>query len=253
MKQVVDFLPPDAVAYLRFPEAEVRFPIRPVPAGDFLVGSGADCDLRLGDGILPPLHSVLRASATEASWTRLVRSPELIVNGASVRQANLHDGDLIEIGPFRLIFRFAAEHAETSLQELMTRETTDVAAGSPEAMPVQQLVDAMENELDQLDRWERSVQKGLRELLNAVNQTSGRLRRTRTGTAEAAEQEQQDRVVDQQELDHLLRSQTERIDLLNDVLEQVIRQQRMMADVLRNLTQRVSRISAHTPHRRRAS
>lgn len=257
MKEVVDFLPPDAVAYLRFADGDTRFPIQPIPSGDFLVGSGADCDLRLGDGVLPPLHSVLRASAHDASWTRMVRGPELFINGESVRQAHLHDGDLVEIGPFRLIFRFAQEQAEILLQDLLHSEA-EIArnATPPAALHAHQLVHALEREMDQLAVWERSAHDGLADLLAAVQSVAERLQSgqglpsTRSGQDDADNRLWLD---ERDELQRLLQYQSERIESLGEVLEHVIRQQRIMTDVLHGLTDRLSHMTLQNSLRRRAS
>lgn len=255
MKQVVDFLPPDAIAYLRFPDGDVKFPVRPVPAGDFLIGSGADCDLRLGDGVLPPLHSVLRATAKDASWTRLVRSPELLINGESVRQSPLHDGDLVEIGPFRLIFRFASEQSEISLQELLkTDDRQKTNAGTTPVWSTHQLVEMLEQELRQLDELDRTAQHGIQELLTTIDSMFRRLRWNEQKTSEGRSDETRiQNALENDELHRLLQYQTEKIDVLSDVLEQVIQQQRVMADVLHGLTERLTRMSIQTSARRRAS
>lgn len=259
VKDVVDFLPPDAVAYLRFAEGDARFPVHPIPSGDFLVGSGADCDLRLGDGVLPPLHSVVRATASSASWTRLVRSPELFVNGESVRQAHLHDGDLVEIGPFRLVFRFGAEQAEAALSQLLALDATARSERlSPAAMPAHQLVEALEQELQLLDGWERTAQTGLAELLDSVSALSRRLQvvapEQAIGTqADAACRDSAAAAVSQADVQQLLQQQYERLEMLSEVLERVIRQQRVMTDVLHGMSQRLSQMSVQPLPRRRAS
>ncbi len=252
MKDVVDFLPPDAVAYLRFADGDARFPVRPVPAGDFLIGSGADCDLRLGDGVLPPLHSVLRVSSHDASWTRLVRTPELFVNGESVRQIHLHDGDLVELGPFRLVFRFAAEQAEFALSDLLSKDQAakDGLAALPALHP-HQLVDAIERELNQLQQWDHKAQHGILELLDSVSKLTDRfaaLSYHPGGSADKGESSGERDSVQQ-----LLQFQADRIESLSEVLEHVIRQQRVMTDVLHGLTERLSQMTVQSPVRRRAS
>ena len=111
VENIIKFLPRDAVAFLRVADSDARFPIRPISEGTFLIGHGSACDLRLGDHEVPALHSILRVTRTSASITLMAERPELIVNGEAVQRAVLQDGDIVEIGDVRVVFRFLTENA----------------------------------------------------------------------------------------------------------------------------------------------
>lgn len=257
MKEITDFLPKDAVAVLRIAEGDTKFPIRPIPVGDFLVGSGADCDLRLGDGLLPPLHSVIRVTATIASWTRLVREPEVFINGEAVRQATLYDGDLIELGPFRLQFRFVSAAAqpldcptESMTRSVQTLLQDDLHNGLP------RLIDAIERDVRLIDAMDRSTADGLTELVAAARQlaqtpvigTSAWHGESRTVSPPA----EVFATTNSEDISRQLQLQTARMDSISDVLEHVIRQQRIMTEVLYGLTARVTELTQQQASHRRA-
>lgn len=254
MSDVVDFLPQDAVAFLRLADGESRFPVRPIREGDFLVGSGMDCDLRLGDGILPPLHSVLRVTQSRASWTRLVRNPELVINGESVQQADVNDGDVIEIGPFRMLFRFAEAQSENAVQALLAADAGCIRPEQISAMSAPQIVDALQAEIAMLNSFNRTAQEALIELIAAAD----RLAETSSGTgsvplttpAGSSSHGHQS----ENDLLRVIQAQADRIETISEVLEHVVRQQRVMTDVLHGLTGRIAEFAAvTTPNVRRAS
>jgi len=252
MNDSVDFLPQDAVAFLKMADGECRFPIRPVREGDFLVGSGMDCDLRLGDGLLPPLHSVLRVTPTRAYWTRLVRQPDLIINGESVQQADLNDGDLVEIGPFRMLFRLASARAEESIQRLLQADSPSLVRSALADMTAPQLVDALQNEISSLNSLTRHAADSMAELITAASELSESVAAEKR-RAPIAESPRSENVSDRADLISLIQLQADRIDSISEVLEHVVRQQRVMTDVLHGLTERFSGSSAQTPPMRRAS
>lgn len=262
MKDIVDFLPTDAVAWLRIAEGDTRFPIRPVPAGDFLIGSGADCDLRLGDGVLPPLHSVLRATASTASWTRLVREPDVFVNGESVRQSTLQDGDLVEIGPFRLLFRFATAVGQNSADHLPSVVPDEALTGGVcSNKSAAQLVDAIEVELELLAAFDRNQNDGIVELLAAaarlarspvVSLAATTVSPARPSEADATYGVSEHGETELSDIQRVLQLQATRIDSISEVLENLIRQQRLMTEVLHSLTARVGDLTQQQTLRRRA-
>jgi hypothetical protein len=254
MSDVVDFLPQDAVAFLRLADGESRFPVRPIREGDFLVGSGMDCDLRLGDGVLPPLHSVLRVTQNRASWTRLVRHPELVVNGESVQQAEVNDGDVVEIGPFRMLFRFAEAQSENALQTLLAADAGFIRPEHMSGMSAPQIVDALQSEIAILNTFNRTAQDALAELISAADRLAETTSRAGSASLTSAADSLSHRPQSEDDLLRVIQAQADRIETISEVLEHVVRQQRVMTDVLHGLTGRIAEFaSATTPNVRRAS
>lgn len=247
VKDIVEYLPEDAVAYLRFAEGDTRFPIRPVPEGDFLIGSGPDCDLRLGDGLLPPLHSILRVSATSASCALMVKRPELVVNGDPVRKADLFDGDLLEIGPYRFVFRFVGEQGRIALDTLtVTGHSSGRAVPAVGSMSAAELVHELELEMEQISALNRSCQQGVAELMSALNALPNAGHEQGFAPATSHYENSDPAAL---EVTKQLQAQADRIEALSDVLEHVVRQQQIMTQVLHGLTERLSDLTAR-PSRR---
>jgi len=148
-------LPPLQGPWIEIRGGRTRFPRRPITGGRLLIGSGSNCHLQLGGGI-PMAHSVIRQE--NEGWTieALASEPRLMVGGAVARRSALRDGDVIEVGRFRLIAHlphvaenellapidvpgtlalaagndgeFAASLASLSAEELVDRLAADVTA-----------------------------------------------------------------------------------------------------------------------------
>ncbi len=236
-------LPNEAVAWLRFAEGESRFPLHALPIGDFLIGSRADCDVCLGDGILPPLHSIIRITEDTASWTAMVRTPGLIVNGQSVRHTYLQDGDLVEIGPFRMTFRLIETRAENERQRLLDQEqSSELTADAVVNLEPEQLVDAIHAEIEQMRLLDRSTLHGLNDLFiaasNSANNASEPLRNAANDPFELISEQ--------------LRRQQARLDTMSEAIDHIVQQQRVMTEIMHHLTQQVSAISTKPPGFRKA-
>jgi pSer/pThr/pTyr-binding forkhead associated (FHA) protein len=66
---------------------------------EFLIGRGADCDLRLPVSAISRHHCLIRLHGAEATLVDLGSSNGTFVNGKRVRsQAPLHSGDEIRLG-----------------------------------------------------------------------------------------------------------------------------------------------------------
>ena len=66
---------------------------------EFLIGRGADCDLRLRDTEISRHHCTIRVGADEATLVDLGSSNGTYLNGQRVRsQASLHTGDEVRLG-----------------------------------------------------------------------------------------------------------------------------------------------------------
>ena len=116
LRDLSAIFPPESVACLQLADNGRRFPFRALAPGLFLIGSGPSCDLRLGEAGVPSLHSMIRIDESGAEVVLLCDGPPLFVRGAPVPCADLTDGDLLEIGEFRAVYRIlpAAGMAETS-------------------------------------------------------------------------------------------------------------------------------------------
>ena len=76
----------------------------PVSQTEFLIGRGADCDLRLRVSSVSRHHCIVRVTGDEAVLVDLGSSNGTFVNNHSVRsQIALHSGDEIRIGTCRFV------------------------------------------------------------------------------------------------------------------------------------------------------
>ncbi|MGI8537550.1 MAG: FhaA domain-containing protein [Mycobacteriales bacterium] len=72
-----------------------------------VVGRGADADLRLPDTGVSRAHAELRLDGDRVHVMDLQSTNGTLVNGRRVREAELHDGDRLDIGATALIYRSA--------------------------------------------------------------------------------------------------------------------------------------------------
>lgn len=219
-------LPGDTVACLRLADDSRRFPFRPLSPGLFLIGSGPSCDLRLGEAGIPAIHSVIDVSKDAAKIFRIAREPELVINGEAVDSAKLHGGDLIEVGVFRAAWQ--------PLQEAFTVVSADDVEPAVSSQSVEELLAKLEDDMALAESIPADRSK-LRELLEAAqnaveaqpfNQTirfADYAARRGTGAME------------DQPLEVVLArisAQDKRLDEICQVLEEVVRQQQLIATAL---------------------
>jgi hypothetical protein len=141
--------------FLTICRGKTRYPRRPIEGDAFLIGSGRQCQLRLG-GPVPAHHSTIRCAEGEAVIETIADSPPLRVNGVECRQSPVRSGDLIEVGPFAL----------------------SVEAPLPAERTAAELVDLLEAEQALVDEYEAGRLRGGEALLNAVRRRSAELSRT---------------------------------------------------------------------------
>ncbi|WP_437205830.1 hypothetical protein [Planctomicrobium sp. SH664] len=139
---------------------QTRFPERPVDRDRFLIGAGSNCQLQLG-GEMPILHSIIIPQGDHLWIDAVVASPELRVNGANVREAELRSGDLVEIGSF--VFSIAARQQAAAQP---AAESTPLPLQTAE-----QLVDGLAAEMRELEELKAKRQRGLGALLQAAQKT----------------------------------------------------------------------------------
>jgi len=78
------------------PDQTRQVPLKP---GEFLIGRGPDCDLRLPVSAISRHHCIIRLTDSEATLIDLGSSNGTYLNGQRVRsQAVLHSGDDIAVG-----------------------------------------------------------------------------------------------------------------------------------------------------------
>lgn len=78
----------------------------PITKEEFLIGRGADCDLRLGSSTISRHHCMIRVRGREAAIIDLGSSNGTFLNGHRVRsQAPLYDTDELRLGTFVFSFR----------------------------------------------------------------------------------------------------------------------------------------------------
>jgi pSer/pThr/pTyr-binding forkhead associated (FHA) protein len=108
----------------------------PVPPGDMLVGSGADCHLRLEGPGIRPRHLALTAAKDQSVTIRRLDETGIVeINGVALGalpQPLLH-GDKITIGAFELLFAEERESGSTMyISAVKFQGLTPPAAAKPE-------------------------------------------------------------------------------------------------------------------------
>ena len=83
---------------LEIVRGQARELVRPVAGPVFLMGTGTDCDLVLGDPQYPEVFSYLFITQQGVSLRHLGAGPVLIVNGRIVEVTSLFDGDVLRTG-----------------------------------------------------------------------------------------------------------------------------------------------------------
>jgi hypothetical protein len=81
----------------------------PLEAQVTVIGRGAEADVRLSDTGVSRLHAEVRLEADVATLVDRGSTNGSSVNGRRVSTAVLHDGDVIELGATRLVFRSPEE------------------------------------------------------------------------------------------------------------------------------------------------
>ena len=116
--------PPAPFLYLEIRRGKTDYPERPVYSRNFLIGSGSDCDLRLGGAEIPEAHSVLVVEEDEVRIQWLAEAPPLFINGELAQECGLCEGDQIEIGRFEFIVHRLLEHAAVAKEHKHTKPDT---------------------------------------------------------------------------------------------------------------------------------
>ena len=150
--------PGDAVAWIGVASPSSPHRMESVQAGVFHIGRGTGCNLRLGDECIPERLAVIIADQTSARVSCLSDTTPLLLNGEPVQESPLSDGDLLEAGPYTLVFR-RIEATATAVQP------EKMAVSRPDELTAPELVEGIELEMDTVAELEQTPLDGLHELL----------------------------------------------------------------------------------------
>jgi predicted component of type VI protein secretion system len=145
-----------------------RAPRREILGRRFLIGAGSNCQLQLGGGDVPILHSILLVEEDGAHIDAVVATPQLLVNGRPQRSADLRDGDVFTIGKFE--FQVHVPLPTGALQSAAGQEPPPAAAADPGQLSATELVALIEGEEELVSQFETARRNGAAALLDAVRQ-----------------------------------------------------------------------------------
>jgi len=153
---------PMVLVTLEILHGRTKFPQRPVHAPRYLIGSAEACDLRLGGPAIPRLHSLIAIEGDVARIELIAEGPALLINGQSVREAELCAGDLLRIADFELRVQVSTAPAAVAMLE-DDRDAEDLSA--------LELIERLEADTKLVETHERRRQLGAEALLEAARQT----------------------------------------------------------------------------------
>lgn len=108
--------------------------MRSIPLADEIsVGRGDDCVIKLDDKAVSRNHALFRRVGKEVEVERKSEFAPILINGEEVSRKTLLDGDVIEIGPFRVKLKLPVEEKkiEKSNSPLMVDEVVDERFSPP--------------------------------------------------------------------------------------------------------------------------
>lgn len=235
--------PDDTIGYFRIASATGRQPIEPVGLGQFLLGSAPHCQLRLGDPGLPDVLTVLLVERDSVTLRAEVDTPSILVNGTPVMQCELRDGDLVEIGEHRLLFRLIAEDGRITLDE------TAFGTAADSLQTAEQLVDQLAAQLELVEELANTPERAVVDLLKSAARV---VQSEPPPLAETPAETQ----TELQQVTALLQKHHEasriRLQSLTEVLDHVVGQQKLIADALEVMSSRIQALdsgSGYQQHR----
>lgn len=237
--------PNDAVGYFRIASPSRRQPIEPVTVGSFLLGSGGDCHLRFGDETIPEVHTELTVEPGRVMMSAKAAYPPVYVNGTVETECRLYDGDLLELGSERLLFRFSSAEQRITLNEqeflegLASKPTgyqssvsESSATESTIAEPtVETLVQRLEEQVSLVEELTQNDEDGLADLIRTVAASASKS--SSTDGSNGSFQQLSMQVAEHRDSTRL------RLDSMTEVLNKVVQQQKLIADSLQALSERV--------------
>ena len=250
MKFSGQIYPNDTVGYFRVASSARRQPVEPVSIGEFLIGSAAHCHLRFGDAAIPDVHTRVIVEHNEVRLTCDVAEPALLVNGTATSECQLFDGDMLEVCGHRMLFRLAADDGRITLDE--EAFLLDSSSGA-QVRTVEELVERLEEQIELVEDLTHTPEDGVMELLNAVAQTSAQSIRTVDRHAAAPSDS-----AGESDLDHvagMIQKHHEasriRLESLTEVLDNVVKQQKLIADTLAVMSDRIQALDSDSGYQRR--
>lgn len=205
---------PRPLLYVEICRGKTKHPKRPVRSRNFLIGSGSDCDLRLGGAEIPAAYAALIAHRGEVRVQWFSEGPELQLNGVGVHEAVLQNGDVIGFG--RFAFRVsdlecqpAEEAPKTPMEaEALGRLLSTAKAAESEAdlseLTATELAERLEAEAEQLEEFQAAIRRGEEALLFAAAQRGAAL-------SEEASQQQDDATETEEHLEAAVLEELERV------------------------------------------
>ncbi|MGB4710307.1 MAG: FHA domain-containing protein [Fuerstiella sp.] len=229
--------PEDTVGYFRVASAAGRHPVEPITVGEFLIGSGAQCNLRFGDRDIPEVHTRLHVERDSINLTCAHTRPQLLINGTPTQQCLLADGDMIEIAGHTLLFRLAAAEDRITLDEDSFAFCDEPAA---DISDMERLLDRIGEQIALVEDLSHTPDDGVVELLKAVAENA-------RASQEAAKASGPS---DLQQVTMLLQKHHEasriRLESLTEVLNSVVQQQKLIADTLEVMSARIQKLDSST-------
>lgn len=166
--------PPNPVSLvLEVTRGRTQFRRRPVKGPRFLIGAGSTCDLRLGGDPMPALHSLITIQGSEVHIEAISPQPTLLVNREQVQMTVLHDGDVIRIGEMELLAHLAVGFSPAQTQvdappAAVELPIPDVAADAVSDLSAAELVELIEQEEREVERYEARRREGAQALAQAI-------------------------------------------------------------------------------------
>lgn len=246
---------------------KTNHPRRPLPQGRLSIGSGRKCWLQLGGAGVPDIHSWLEVGDKEVELYVFEDEPRVQVDGQPVRFALLRGGESLLIGPYEFLIHaepkpsaqqhFGAPHLSpeqlADIQSDREQELTEVSAA--------ELVDRLGEEMQFVDRHERGVRSGWKNLLDAVqnapeeqHETAGRNSVVAESSESAALAEDFDRLVAHvEQLTRSLQERTERLSAreagYGAAAASLLETQRKLSEQMELLIAALDKQSAAPPHK----
>ena len=234
--------PEDTVGYFRVASGTGRQPIEPVTIGTFLIGSGPRCNLRFGDSNIAEVHTILTVEHESIRLKCSHQEPELLINGSPTQACELLDGDMVEIGGHTLLFRLAAAEDRITLDEESFSFDENM---SDTASDMEQLLNRLGEQIQIVEELTHTPDDGVVELLKAVAD-NGRVSKQMADAGPTSELQQ---------ITALLHVHHEasriRLESLTEVLDNVVRQQKLIADTLEVMSTRIQKLDSSGGHQQR--
>ncbi|MSR58578.1 MAG: hypothetical protein EXS05_13145 [Planctomycetaceae bacterium] len=164
---------------LEVTRGQTRFRRRPVTSRRFLIGASVTCDLRLGGEGMPALHSLVVIDGFKICLEAIAPLPALRVNGQTVRETQLHDGDVIGIGEVELLARVSPAKRPAQVQASETTNKPSAPVTVLSEFSALELIERIEAEQRQISQFEDGRTTGVTALREAVQARSQQARADR--------------------------------------------------------------------------